>query len=98
MVRGDWQSFGGEAPDVFRARIVDQMDELVTSHPGRTVVIVCHGGVVNTYLGSILGIAAPLWFDPAYTSISRVRANASGLRSVASMNEVGHLFGVRDVP
>ncbi len=96
MVRGDWQSFGGEPPDKFRARVVTHMDALVADHPGRTVVIVCHGGVVNTYLGSILGIATPLWFDPAYTSISRVRANASGLRSVASVNEVGHLLGIRD--
>ncbi len=98
MVSGDWESFGGEPPDEFRARIVAQMDALVAGHPGRNVVIVCHGGVVNTYLGSVLGIATPLWFDPAYTSISRVRANASGLRSVASVNEVGHLLGIRDLP
>ena len=98
MVRGDWESFGGEPPDEFRARIVGQMDALVDSHRGRTVVVVCHGGVVNIYLGAILGIATPLWFDPAYTSVSRVRANVSGLRSVASVNEVGHLLGTRDAP
>ncbi len=97
MVSGDWQSFGGEPPDEFRTRIVGHVDALVAKHPGHAVVVVCHGGVVNTYLGSILGIATPLWFDPAYTSISRVRANASGLRSVASVNEVGHLLGTRDV-
>lgn len=96
MVRGDWESFGGEPPDEFRARIVGQMDALVDRHQGRTVVVVCHGGVVNIYLGAVLGIATPLWFDPAYTSISRVRANTRGLRSVASVNEVGHLVGSRD--
>jgi len=96
MVRGDWQSFGGESPEQFRARIVAHMNELVDAHRGRTVAVVCHGGVVNTYLGSILAIAQPLWFDPIYTSISRVRANSGGIRSVASVNEAGHLVGSRD--
>ena len=95
MVRGDWQSFGGESPDRFRARIVAHMDDLIEAHPGQTVVVVCHGGVVNTFLGSILDIARPLWFDPIYTSISRVRASSSGIRSVASVNEAGHLVGRR---
>lgn len=97
MVRGDWQSFGGESPPEFRARVVAQMDAIIEEHPGETVVVVCHGGVVNTYVGSILDISRPLWFDPTYTSISRVRANRSGIRSVASVNEVGHLLGTRDI-
>jgi probable phosphoglycerate mutase len=98
MVSGDWQSFGGEPPAEFRSRIVAHMDTIVSAHQGETVVVVCHGGVVNIYLGSILGIVQPLWFDPAYTSISRVRANRTGIRSVASVNEVGHLIGTRDTP
>ena len=96
MVNGEWQSFGGESPDQFRARIVAHLDAIIESHQGQTVVVVCHGGVVNTYLGSILGIDQPLWFDPIYTSISRVRANRTGIRSVSSVNEVGHLIATRE--
>ena len=96
MVRGDWLSFGNETPDQFRTRVVACMDAIIESHQGETVVVVCHGGVVNTYVGSILGIEQPSWFDPIYTSVSRVRANRAGIRSVASVNEVGHLIGTRD--
>lgn len=98
MVNGEWQSFGGESPPEFRARVVARMDEIIDAHQGQTVVVVCHGGVVNTYVGSILGIDQPLWFDPTYTSISRVRANRNGIRSIASVNEVGHLHATRDMP
>ena len=98
MVNGEWESFGGESPPEFRARVVARMDEIIAAHQGQTVAVVCHGGVVNTYVGSILGIDRPLWFDPIYTSISRVRANGSGIRSIASVNEVGHLHGTRDTP
>ncbi len=98
MVSGEWQSFGGESPAEFRTRIVAHLDAIIEAHQGQTVVVVCHGGVVNTYLGSILGIDQPLWFDPLYTSISRVRANRSGIRSVSSVNDAGHLIATRTSP
>lgn len=98
MVSGDWQAFGGETPDQFRARIVACIDDIINEHQGQTVVVVCHGGVVNTYVGSVLGIDQALWFDPIYTSISRVRASRTGIRSVSSVNDVGHLIATRDHP
>jgi probable phosphoglycerate mutase len=93
MVEGRWQDFGGEAPDVFRARVVSRLDAVIAEHPGERVAVVCHGGVVNVYLAALLGIDRHLWFDPGYTSISRVRASRGGARSVGSINELGHLLG-----
>jgi probable phosphoglycerate mutase len=93
MVEGRWQDFGGEAPDVFRARIVARLDAVIAAHPGERVAAVCHGGVINVFLGALLGVEQPLWFDPGYTSINRVRASRSGARSVGSINELGHLLG-----
>jgi probable phosphoglycerate mutase len=93
MVEGRWQDFGGEAPDVFRARIVERLDAVIAAHPGERVAAVCHGGVINVFLGALLGVEQPLWFDPGYTSINRVRASRSGARSVGSINELGHLLG-----
>jgi 2,3-bisphosphoglycerate-dependent phosphoglycerate mutase len=95
MIEGRWEDFGGEPPDQFRARIVPCLDEIISAHPGERVAAVCHGGVINIYLAALLGIDRNLWFDPAYTSISRVRGSRSGLRSVGSINETGHLVGTR---
>ncbi len=98
MVEGRWQDFGGEPPHEFRARIVPCLERVIDEHPGERVVAVCHGGVINVYLAAVLGIDRHLWFDPGYTSVSRVRAARSGPRSVASINETAHLIATRRVP
>lgn len=96
MVEGRWGEFGGEHPDEFRARVDRAVDEIVASNAGRTVVAVCHGGVVNVALASVLGLERPLWFDPHYTSISRMMASRTGIRSVHSVNECAHLYAKRE--
>ncbi len=93
MIDGRWEDFGGESPEVFRARVVTRLDQVIVEHPGERVAVVCHGGVVNVYLAALLGIDRHLWFDPGYTSISRVRASRAGARSVGSINELAHLLG-----
>lgn len=95
MVEGRWEDYGGEHPERFAARVVPAIDALVDAHPGDHVVLVCHGGVINVYLAALLGLHRHLWFDPAYTSVSRVRAARGGPRSLVSLNETGHLLGVR---
>jgi len=95
MVEGRWEEFGGEAPDAFRARVLPRMAELAAAHPGERVAVVCHGGVVNVYLADVIGIDRVLWFDPAYTSVSRVKVSREGIRSIATLNETAHLRGVR---
>jgi probable phosphoglycerate mutase len=98
MVEGRWEEYGGERPDAFRSRIVPAVDAIVDRFPGAKVAVVCHGGVINVYLGHVLGIERHLWFEPAYASISRVAASRLGHRSVLSLNETGHLVGRRDAP
>jgi 2,3-bisphosphoglycerate-dependent phosphoglycerate mutase len=82
-------------PREFRERVVSAVEEVIARHPGRVVVAVCHGGVINAYVGHILGVAMPMWFAPRYTSISRVAASRRGHRSVVSLNETGHLHDLR---
>jgi 2,3-bisphosphoglycerate-dependent phosphoglycerate mutase len=96
MVEGRWEEFGADPAHVFKARVAGTIDEIVDRFPGRRVVAVCHGGVVNCALASILGIDRYLWFEPVYTSISRVIASRSGVRSVVSLNERAHLEATRD--
>ena len=95
MVEGRWEAFGADPAPVFKARVAQCVEDIVEQHPGRRVVAVCHGGVVNCALASILGIDRYLWFEPAYTSISRVVASRSGVRSIVSLNERAHLETTR---
>jgi probable phosphoglycerate mutase len=96
MVAGRWEEFGGENPHAFRARLVPEFDAIVETHPGCRVAVVCHGGVINVYLAAVLGLDAHLWFEPVYTSVSRVLASGAGHRSLRTLNETAHLDGRRD--
>ena len=96
MVEGRWTEFGGEEPDLFRARIEITSDQLIAAHPGQTVVAVCHGGVINVALAAVLGLDRSLWFDPPYTSVSRMAAARTGVRSIVSLNECAHLHARRE--
>jgi probable phosphoglycerate mutase len=95
MVEGRWEAFGGEEPGAFRARVVPRIDAIAAAHAGERVAVVCHGGVINIYLADVLGIDRLLWFDPAYTSVSRVMGSRDGVRSLTTLNETGHLRGAR---
>jgi broad specificity phosphatase PhoE len=91
MIRGEWEE-GHDHPDLFRKRVIDACERIISRHAGERVVAVCHGGVINQYLAHILGIQTQLgFFYPQYTSIHRVTASRNGLRSLATLNEVAHL-------
>jgi broad specificity phosphatase PhoE len=96
MIEGRWGAFGGEEPDDFTARVHATVDQIVGAHPGKTVVAVCHGGVINVALAGVLGLGTPLWFDPHYTSVSRMFAARSGPRSLQTLNEDAHLYATRE--
>ncbi len=92
MVEGRWDELGSSvAPEIFQDTIVRTLDGLADSHPGQRLAIVCHGAVINAYLGDIIGTPRLLWFEPRYTSLHRVLVSRSGVRSVESLNELPHL-------
>ncbi len=95
-IEGRWEDAGGVDPAVFQKVVVPAMDAIVDRSAGRTVAVVCHGGVINVYLAHVLGIDRRLWFHPEYTSVSRVRAARGGPRSLAGLNDVAHLLGRRN--
>jgi probable phosphoglycerate mutase len=92
MIEGRWGEFGSVAePEGFRRSVVAALDGLAGSHPGAQVAVVCHGAVINAYLGDVIGTPRLLWFEPHYTSISRVLVSRTGIRSIESVNESAHL-------
>jgi probable phosphoglycerate mutase len=86
-----WRGAEGlPAREAFRSRVVGAVERVVQAHPSQQVAVVCHGGVINAYLTHILGLEELIFFEPDYTSISRVRAGRD-LRTFVSANETGHL-------
>ena len=87
--RGD----GSDPIDEFESRVRAAIDQLIDDNPGRTIVVVCHGGVINVALSDVLGLMndGPGFFYPNYTSIHRIAASRSGVRSIVTINETSHL-------
>jgi probable phosphoglycerate mutase len=91
LVGGRWGADGDVDPDTFKAVVVEAVERVIAAHPGQTVAIVCHGGVINAYFAHLLNLDFPMFFEPAYTSISRVLASSAGQRQVKSINEHAHV-------
>ncbi|MCU1455278.1 MAG: hypothetical protein JWN46_3424 [Acidimicrobiales bacterium] len=90
-VLAEWRSPEAEGVrQEFRTGVVAAVDAIVERYPSQRVALVCHGGVINAYLSHILGLSTTLFFEPAYTSISRVLAG-DGRRQFVSANETPHL-------
>ena len=77
----------------FRHRVVNAIEGILTMHPGGRVVVACHGGVINAYIGHVLGLDVDMFFRPAHASVSRVLVG-DYRRVVLSLNEVHHLAEV----
>jgi len=85
---------GADPIEEFEARVDAALDEVVARHAGDTIAVVCHGGVINHYLAAVLGLTGADrtgFFYPNYTSIHRVAASRSGVRSIITINETSHL-------
>lgn len=84
---------GGESLSQFRGRVRGLLERLAATHDGRTVVAVCHGGVIGSSLS--LGFGAALDFLPVdidFTSITEWRRD-NGSWHLARFNDVAHLRG-----
>jgi broad specificity phosphatase PhoE len=80
-----------ESSAEFRRRVVNVIEGIIASHKeNERVVIACHGGVINAYVGHIIASRYDMFFRPAHTSISVVGA-AGHVRALYRLNDVQHL-------
>ena len=86
-----WDVFAGaERTRVYRHRVIQAVESLVTRHPGETIGIVCSGATINAYLGMILDIPRDVFFLAAPGSVSSVRID-DGRYALLSLNNSLHL-------
>ena len=82
-----WDSYPhSETSADFRRRVGYAMEAAIVDHPGETVVVACHGGVINAYLAIILDLEIDMFYRPSHTSVHRVRFK-DNLRVGDSLNE-----------
>lgn len=74
----------------FRKRTVNAVEAIIAENEGKRVVIACHGGIINAYVGHIIGVDSDMFFRPAHASINVV-FSGHGVRALQALNDVHHL-------
>lgn len=87
-----WDAFVySEDLEAFRGRVVQSLEGLLGHHVGERIVVVCHSGVINTYLSYLLKSELDLLVRVHHTSISVVRG-ADERRAVIAINDFDHVL------
>jgi len=77
--------------DELRANMLAVVRDIGLAHQGERIVAVSHGGASNSFLAGVLDSPRRFFFNPGYTSISRVQAWPDGRFVLMSINETSHL-------
>ena len=79
-----------ERGDRFRSRVHDVVEGLLEAHPDENLLLFVHGGVINAYVGELLGLGQEMFFLPENTSLNSVDVDGH-TRTVRFLNDVLHL-------
>ena len=93
---------GGDSWNGFHARVAGTLDRLARDHTGRTVVAVCHAGVIMASMRLLLGIPDPSTsanLRPSNTGLTEWEHDPSaGSWILRSYNEATHLLDLPAPP
>jgi probable phosphoglycerate mutase len=89
----------GETTRQFHARIMDAVNRLCASHPGQTLVLVTHGGVLDMVYRTArsLGLSGPRQSDIPNAGLNRVRVREGGI-DILTWADIGHLADLPPQP
>ena len=86
-----------EDPVAFHDRVVAALDRIVEAHHGQRVVVTCHSGVINAYLGHVLRSPFDMLVRVHHTSLTAFRG-ADTRRSVLYVNDFAHVLPFQTPP
>lgn len=91
---------GGETARQFHARVMDALQRLAQAQPGRTVVVVTHGGVLDMVWRTAqgLGLAGPRRSSIPNAALNRVRLREGGGIDILQWADTRHLEGLPAQP
>jgi probable phosphoglycerate mutase len=81
---------GAESGSGFRARVRSAIDSILERHPDENLLVFAHGGVINAYVGELLGLTQEMFFLPENASLNSVDIDGE-TRTVRFLNDVLHL-------
>jgi broad specificity phosphatase PhoE len=81
---------GGESGRQLRTRVVPAIEAILAGLQQGTVIVIAHGGVINAYLGHIMGVPHDMFFLPENSSINTVWVEGDR-RDMRFLNDVRHL-------
>jgi probable phosphoglycerate mutase len=86
---------GGESLNEFRDRVIAAITRIEAAHRGATVVVVCHGGVIDIVFREFLGVglAAPFDLWTLNTSITEF-VHGADRWTLRRYNDAAHLAGL----
>ena len=85
---------GGESGEDLRRRVIPAVEAIIGRHPEGDVVVVTHGGVINSYIGHVLGIEEDMFFLPENASINTVILDGYS-RRIRFLNDTRHVTDPR---
>ncbi len=96
LTEKNWDVFPmSESSHEFRKRVINAVETAIARNAGERIAIVCHGGVINAYIGHIIGSRYDMFFRPAHTSVSIIAAGGER-RILRLLNDTHHLAGEGD--
>ncbi len=100
LVNQQWEDAGFMDPEKFQKEVLEGFWDLIDRRDAsEKVAIVCHGGTINAIAAALLELNEFFFFEPAYTSITRLRTGFRGKGTdskkpehfrVVTMNESAH--------
>jgi len=81
---------GGERIEPFRQRVQSAIEGALADSTDGNVYVFCHGGVINGYVGPLLGLEHEMFFLPENTSLNSIAVEGAE-RRVRFLNDVAHL-------
>lgn len=86
-----WDAYPHTEPsEEFRRRVGWAVESAIVNHPGETIVVACHGGVINAYLAEVLGLKVDMFFRPFHASSHRVLFDTDR-RVIETLNQDSYL-------
>lgn len=90
---------GGESRASFFLRVGTALDQLIADHQGRSIMVVCHGGVVDVAVRMLLRIQAETRFylsttNTSLTELVTFDTQAPQYWQLARYNDAAHLAGL----
>jgi broad specificity phosphatase PhoE len=86
-----WDVYPHSEPSAdFRKRAINAVETAIARNAGERIAVVCHGGVINAYVGHIIRSPFDMFFRPAHTSVNTVVAGDER-RVLRTLNDIHHL-------